>query len=155
MTTPANYNGLPLWGHWPQMGVMVCWRSQSLKVFQAIVLTKRTQEGHQCSGIFISEHIYYMLKTTLCWSVALQIHGKTNWCSQSVGSWKYLKKKSKTIFLTQEILSPSVSKKKYEVTVFSLGQCLIMQWTAFKLVLEGYCRCPDSHDPSECHHLYD
>ncbi len=25
----------------------------------------------------------------------------------------------------------------------------------FKGVLEGYCRCPDSHDLSECHHLYD
>ncbi len=25
----------------------------------------------------------------------------------------------------------------------------------FKLVLEGYHRCPDSHDLSECHHLYD
>ncbi len=25
----------------------------------------------------------------------------------------------------------------------------------FKVVLEGYCRCPDSHDLSECHHLYD
>ncbi len=24
-----------------------------------------------------------------------------------------------------------------------------------KVVLEGYCRCPDSHDLSECHHLYD
>ncbi len=24
-----------------------------------------------------------------------------------------------------------------------------------KVVLEGYRRCPDSHDPSECHHLYD
>ena len=25
----------------------------------------------------------------------------------------------------------------------------------FKVVLEGYCRCPDSHNPSECHNLYD
>ncbi len=25
----------------------------------------------------------------------------------------------------------------------------------FKVVLEAYCRCPDSHDLSECHHLYD
>ncbi len=25
----------------------------------------------------------------------------------------------------------------------------------FKVVLEGYGRCPDSHDQSECHHLYD
>ncbi len=24
----------------------------------------------------------------------------------------------------------------------------------FKVVLEGYCRCPDSHDLSECHYLY-
>ena len=23
------------------------------------------------------------------------------------------------------------------------------------VVLEGYRRCPDSHDVSECHHLYD
>ncbi len=25
----------------------------------------------------------------------------------------------------------------------------------FKVVLGGYPRCPDSHDLSECHHLYD
>ncbi len=25
----------------------------------------------------------------------------------------------------------------------------------FKVVLKGYGRCPDSHDLSECHHLYD
>ncbi len=25
----------------------------------------------------------------------------------------------------------------------------------FKVVLEGYPRCPDSHDLNECHHLYD
>ena len=27
--------------------------------------------------------------------------------------------------------------------------------TFIKVVLEGYRRCPDSHDLSECHHLYD
>ncbi len=31
---------------------------------------------------------------------------------------------------------------------------LLNPWT-FKVVLEGYRRCPDSYDMSECHLLYD
>ena len=29
------------------------------------------------------------------------------------------------------------------------------QSVIFIVVLDGYRRSPDSHDPSECHHLYD
>ena len=37
-------------------------------------------------------------------------------------------------------------------TVVEIGGTLVSD---IKVVLEGYCRCPDSHDLSECHHLYD
>ncbi len=32
---------------------------------------------------------------------------------------------------------------------------IVLQAQKLKVVLEGYRRCPDSHDLSECHHLYD
>ncbi len=31
---------------------------------------------------------------------------------------------------------------------------IIVSQRLVKVVLEGYCRCPDSHDLSECPHLY-
>ncbi len=36
----------------------------------------------------------------------------------------------------------------FKETIFSNSQYV-------KVVLEGYCRSPDSHDLSECHHMYD
>ncbi len=33
--------------------------------------------------------------------------------------------------------------------------CKIFETLCINVVLEGYRRCSDSHDLSECHHLYD
>ena len=35
------------------------------------------------------------------------------------------------------------------------GQGHYINLHSFKVVLEGYRRCPDTHDLCECHHLYD
>ncbi len=45
---------------------------------------------------------------------------------------------------------PSVSVR---LCVCSSVSMVCNEW--FKVVLEGYRRCPDSQDLSECHHLYD
>ena len=47
--------------------------------------------------------------------------------------------------------------------IYTMGKevfCICIPWimglkAVLKVVLEGYRRCLDSHDPSECQHLYD
>ncbi len=52
------------------------------------------------------------------------------------------------------------SEKVGQISTMSSENYKVPQMTLWKsgfikVVLEGYRRCPDSHDPSECHHLYD
>ncbi len=60
------------------------------------------------------------------------------------------------------MLRDQLDKQSWEFTiqldsVHDMGSSLSDTWKQFpiKVVLEGYRRCPDSHDLSECHHLYD
>ncbi len=54
---------------------------------------------------------------------------------------------------TQQDLSTNTWYDTYDLPPSGIPTKMIV--FKVKVVLEGYRRCPDSHDLSECHHMYD
>ena len=55
----------------------------------------------------------------------------------------------------EKVSSPKLKWRKTICTAKTLTYHQFLSEITIKVVLGGYCRCPDSHDLSECHHLYD